>query len=70
MASERTIYSVVRSGNGDGWIIEKEEAGPLEEHRTKLAAVSAARERARAQRPSGVRVHTPDGAMEFENTFG
>ena len=41
-----------------------------EQHRTKEEAVEAAKERARGQEPSQVKVHTSDGNMEYESTYG
>jgi hypothetical protein len=41
-----------------------------QEFRTKEEAVNAAKERARGEEPSQVKVHTSDGNMEYESTYG
>jgi hypothetical protein len=51
--------------------VDTQEQGEFrQEFRTKEAAVSAAKERACGQEPSQVKVHTSDGNMEYESTYG
>lgn len=70
MASNRTVYHVVPNSSGDQWLVTQEGGGFREEHRTKEEAVNAAKERARRQEPSQVKVHRSDGNMEYESTYG
>lgn len=70
MASNRTVYHVVARSDGERWLVTQENGEFREEYRTKAAAVDAAKTRARAAEPSQVKVHTRDGDMEYENTYG
>lgn len=51
-------------------MVTQEGGGFREEDRTKGEAVNAAKERARHREPSQVKVHTSDGHMEYESTYG
>jgi hypothetical protein len=70
MASNRTVYHVVPDAGGDRWLVTEENAQFREEYETKTAAVEAAKARARHAEPSQVKVHTADGNMEYESTYG
>jgi hypothetical protein len=70
MATNRTVYHVVPDAGGERWLITQENGGFRQEHRTKEEAVNAAKERARGQEPSQVKVHKSDGNMEYESTYG
>ena len=70
MATNRTVYHVVPNSSGESWLVSEEGGGFRQEHGTKHEAVEAAKERARAQEPSQVKVHTSDGNMEYESTYG
>ena len=70
MASNRTVYHVVPDASGERWLVTQENGSFREEHQKKEDAVDAARERARAQAPSQVKVHKSDGNMEYESTYG
>ena len=70
MATNRTVYHVVPDSSGEQWLVTEENGSFREQHRTKEEAVGAARERARAEEPSQVKVHTSDGNMEYESTYG
>ena len=71
MSSNRTVYHVVPNSSADAWVISREnDEGFREEYRTKEEAVQAAKERARGQEPSQVKVHRSDGNMEYESTYG
>lgn len=71
MASDRTVYHVVPDATGDKWVISEERNDTFrQEFGTKEEAVRAAKERARGQEPSQVKVHRSDGNMEYENTYG
>lgn len=71
MASNRTVYHVVPNASGEEWVISQENDGRFrEQYRTKEEAVKAAKERARGQEPSQVKVHNSDGNMEYESTYG
>jgi hypothetical protein len=70
MASDRTVYHVVPNASGEEWLVTQENGSFREQHRTKEEAVEAAKARARGQEPSQVKVHTSDGNMEYESTYG
>jgi hypothetical protein len=71
MAKNRTVYHVVPNANADHWVVSQESNDSFrEEYRTKEEAVNAAKERARGQEPSQVKVHKQDGNMEYESTYG
>jgi hypothetical protein len=70
MSSNRTVYHVVPNATGERWLVTQENGRFRQEHSTKEEAVSAAKERARAQEPSQVKVHKTDGNMEYESTYG
>ena len=71
MASDRTVYHVVPNADQSRWVISMENDERFrEEHETKEAAVQAAKQRARGQEPSQVKVHKLDGNMEYESTYG
>jgi hypothetical protein len=71
MANDRTVYHVVPNAAADRWVVSREgESEFREEYPTKDAAVNAAKERARGEEPSQVKVHKQDGNMDYESTYG
>jgi hypothetical protein len=71
MATNRTVYHVVPDSSADQWVVSQEKNDSFrQEYRTKEEAVNAAKERARREEPSQVKVHTRDGNMEYESTYG
>ena len=70
MAPNKTVYHVVPDAGGEQWVVTEEHGELREAHPTKHEAVTSARERARGQQPSQVKVHKRDGNMEYENTYG
>ena len=70
MASDRTVYHVVPNSSGEQWLVTQEAGSFRQEFRTKEEAVNAAKDRARGQEPSQVKVHKADGNMEYESTYG
>ena len=71
MARNRTIYHVVPDVSGEAWVVTQEDDHAFRrEFRTKDEAVQAAKERARDQEPSHVKVHEADGNLEYESTYG
>ena len=70
MASNRTVYHVVPDASGDKWVVTQENGSFRQEFRRKDEAVDFARQRARGQEPSQVKVHKGDGNMEYESTYG
>ena len=71
MATNRTVYHVVPNSSADAWVISRENDDTFrEQYRTKEDAVTAAKERARGEEPSQVKVHRSDGNMEYESTYG
>lgn len=70
MAQDRTVYHVVPNASGERWVVSQEKDEFQQEYRTKEEAVNAAKERARRDEPSQVKVHKHDGNMEYESTYG
>ena len=70
MASNRTVYHVVPNASGEQWLVTQEDGNFRQEFLTKDEAVNAAKERARGQEPSQVKVHKSDGNMDYESTYG
>lgn len=71
MASNRTVYHVVPNASGEEWLVTREHDDTLREpYRTQDEAVRRAKARARAEEPSQVKVHSLDGTMEYESTYG
>ena len=71
MAKNRTVYHVVPDSAADHWLVTQENnSGFRESYPTKAEAVTAARQRAEGQEPSQLKVHTQDGNMEYESTYG
>lgn len=71
MSSERAVYHVVPDASAQRWVISREHNDSFrEEYATKEEAVNAAKERARSEEPSQVKVHKADGNMEYESTYG
>jgi hypothetical protein len=71
MAANRTVYHVLPNASGEQWVVSQENDDSFrEQYGSKLEAVQAAKTRARGQEPSQVKVHTRDGNMEYESTYG
>lgn len=70
MASDRTVYHVVPDASAEAWIVSQENGEFRGEFETKQEAVDFAKERARGQEPSQVKVHKSDGNMDYESTYG
>jgi hypothetical protein len=70
MPSTRTVYHVIPSVNAEQWLVSQENVNFRQEFRTKEDAVSFAKERAREQEPSQVKVHKSDGNLDYESTYG
>ena len=71
MASNRKVYHVVPNADQSRWVVSMENDNKFrEEYNTKQEAVDAAKGRARGEEPSQVKVHSQDGNMEYESTYG
>lgn len=71
MASDRTVYHVVPNSDQSKWLVTREKDERFrEEYDTKQRAEEAAKERAREEEPSQVKVHLKNGNMEYESTYG
>ena len=70
MAGNRTVYHVIPDARGDKWLVSQENGGHRQLFRTKAEAERHAKELAREQEPSQVKVHTSDGNMEYQSTYG
>lgn len=71
MPSDRKVYHVVPNADASRWVVSRENDESFrEEYDTKTEAEQAAKERARGEEPSQVKVHKSDGNMEYESTYG
>ena len=70
MFSDRTVYHVVPNADQSRWVVSREGDSFREEFDTKDEAERAAKDRARGEQPSQVKVHKKDGNMEYESTYG
>jgi hypothetical protein len=71
MASDRTVYHVVPNADKSKWLVTREKDDRFrEEYETKQRAEEAAKDRAREEEPSQVKVHLQNGNMEYESTYG
>jgi hypothetical protein len=71
MASDRTVYHVVPNADQSKWLVTREKDKEFrEEYETKSSAEEAAKERARGEEPSQVKVHLQNGNMDYESTYG
>lgn len=71
MAKNRTVYHVVPNHDASKWVVAREKDDEFrEEYDTKKEAESAAKERARNEEPSQVKVHRSNGNMHYESTYG
>jgi hypothetical protein len=71
MASDRKVYHVVPNADQSKWLVTREKDDRFrEEYDTKARAEEAAKERARGEEPSQVKVHKQNGNMDYESTYG
>ena len=71
MATDRKVYHVVPNADQSRWVVTRERDDRFrEEYETKARAEEAAKERARGEEPSQVKVHLKNGNMEYESTYG
>ena len=71
MATNRKVYHVVPNADQSKWLVTRERDDRFrEEYDTKTRAEEAAKERARGEEPSQVKVHKLDGNMDYESTYG
>jgi hypothetical protein len=69
--NDRIVYHVVPNADATRWVVSIENDERFrEEYETKQDAVEAAKQHARGQEPSQVKVHTRDGNMDYESTYG
>jgi hypothetical protein len=70
MPSNRTVYHVIPNADRSKWLVTRENDAFREEHDSKSDAEQAAKERARGEEPSQVKVHLQNGNMDYESTYG
>jgi hypothetical protein len=71
MAQNRTVYHVVPNADQSRWVVSREKDDTFrEEYDTKAEAEAAAKQRARGEEPSQVKVHKLNGNMDYESTYG
>jgi hypothetical protein len=70
MSTGRTVYHVIPNADQSRWLVTRENDSFRQEYRTKEEAERAAKERARGEEPSQVKIHRLDGNMEAESTYG
>jgi hypothetical protein len=67
---ERVVYHVTPDASATRWVVSQEKAEFRREFDNKDEAITFAKERARGQEPSQVKVHRHDGNLEYESTYG
>jgi hypothetical protein len=71
LAIDRTVYHVIPNLGSRAWLVVLEGNDRFRlEYRTKEAAVEAATELAREQEPSQVRVHSDQGKVDYQTSYG
>lgn len=68
--NERKVFHVVPESSGERWAVSQENAEFRKEFKNKEEAEAFAKERARAAKLGQIKVHTKDGNMEYEFTYG
>lgn len=68
--SERKVYHVLPNASAERWVVSEENADLRREFDNKEEAVEFAKERAKEANLGQVKVHTQDGNMEYESTYG
>lgn len=66
---KRTVYHVTPNGE-KGWKAELEKGPVIFEEKTKEEVVKKIKEKARGEEPSQVIVHSADGNIQYESTYG
>jgi len=69
-SSERQVYHVVPDATSERWLVSQENAEFRKEFEKKEEAEEFAKERAKAAGFGQVKVHTKNGNMEYESTYG
>ena len=67
---QRMVYHVVPDASAERWVVSQENAEFRREFDKKEEAVEFAKNRARQASLGQVKVHTRDGNMEYESTYG
>ena len=68
--ARRKVWHVVPDGDG-GWAVKKEEAQRASGiYPTKAEAIAKAKELAKANVPSQIKIHGTDGRLQTEHTYG
>ena len=67
---QRMVYHVVPDASAQRWVVSQENAEFRREFDKKEEAVEFAKDRARQASLGQVKVHTKDGNMEYESTYG
>ncbi|MGV3530309.1 MAG: DUF2188 domain-containing protein [Flavisolibacter sp.] len=68
--AERQVYHVVPNSSAERWVVSQENDEFRREFDTKEEAVEFAKDRASRASLGQVKVHTHDGNMEYESTYG
>lgn len=67
---EREVFHVVPDASAEKWIVSQENADFRREFERKEEAEEFAKTRAKEATLGQVKVHTRDGNMEYESTYG
>jgi hypothetical protein len=70
MSVKREVYHVLPNSSGEGWLVSQENNDFREEFDRKEDADEFAKNRAKKSQLGQVKVHTKDGNMEYESTYG
>lgn len=66
----RTVYHVAPDQSGEKWVVSQERSEVTHEFQSLGEAEYFARQRARKQQPSQVKVYSKDGNIDYESTYG
>jgi len=67
---DREVYHVVPNASADQWVVSRENSDFRQEFDKKEEAEEFAKTRAKQAELGQVKVHTRDGNMEYESTYG
>lgn len=66
----RKVYHIVPNASTERWVVSEENTELTKEFETKSEAEKFAKDHAREASFGHVKVHTRDGNMEYESTYG
>ena len=68
--NEKIVYHVTPDSSAERWVVSREKGDFRRKFEKKIDAVEFAKQRAKQEKLSQVKVHTRGGNMEYESTYG